>query len=436
VQTFASNEADIVTKAFGNSVQFLPTNFNFEKYRYRNYTADLQVMKGYIKSPLGAMCVSRYQMAYPEPELQAFEGDKLSTDKDLNAKLLAPNPWMSQSDLARYTISYQLYTGNCYWLKVRQGKKFIGWFPFDDRNITPFGESGMNGSFIAGYKFITYDGFERDYAPEDVVHLPWVYINPLFPNRGIGPGALSDILIDTDSKLDQHIAAHIANNARPDGMLRMDPKYASLTGAVSLGKELMAELKRTWQKKHQGDRSGDVGILPIGWEFQAIGDSLKDMALDSVRATPEARTCALYLIPPEVAGGTSGLAHSTENNLAEARVRWTTNTLVPLWKYNASKFTAGIQQEYPGVTLKYKIDDVQSIREMTNNTLAGQAQQLAAFVTGASTGTMDMNMAREAVQYIYNLTDETAFKIFPKVPPRSTTNVNEEGALVDADVNS
>lgn len=390
-------------------------------------------MKGYIKSPLGAMCVSRYQMAYPEPDMLAFEGDKPSTNQDLLSKLLTPNPWMSQSDFSRYSISYQLYTGNCYWLKARKGKKFMGWFPFHDSNITPFGESGMGGAFIAGYKFITYDGYEHDYAPEDVVHMPWVYMNPLYPNRGISPAALADILVDTDSKLDQHIAAFISNNARPDGVLRLDPRYAAMTKAVTVSKVTTEKLISAWKKRFQNNRSGEVGALPPGWEFQAIGSSLGEMALDQVRLTPGARTCALYLIPPEVAGDTSGLAHSTENNLAESRVRWTTNTLVPLWKFNASKFTAGIQQEYPGVTIKYDFNNVGSMREMANATLAGQAQQLSAFVTGVSTGQMDGDMARAAMQYAYNMTDEQALKIIPKQPPRSATSVDANGELINAD---
>ncbi len=433
VQSFATNESDNIAKAFSDSVQFMTTNFNFEKYRGRNYTADLQIMKGYIKSPLGAICVSRYQMAYPEPDLRAFENDKPSSDKLLNQILLKPNPWMSHSDIARSTISNQLWTGNCYWLKAKKGKKLVGWFPFNDTNITPF---GTKDEFIAGYKFITFDGHEVQYAPEDVIHLPWVYINPLFPNRGIGPGALADILIDTDTKLDQHIAAFIANNARPDILLKLDPRYAALTKAQTISQATMKLLKREWQNKHQGDFAGDVGILPPGWGVETVGSSLQEMALDAVRATPETRTFALYLIPPEVAGGTSGQTRSTENNLAEGRVRWTTNTLVPLWKYNADKFTAGIQSDFPGVTLKYNLEGVQSLREMTNATLAGQAQQLAAFITGASTGTMDMDMAREGVKYIYNMPDETALKIFPKQPPRSNVTVDSEGALVDANSNS
>ncbi len=429
MQSFDSHEYENVEKAFGDSVQFMATNFNFEKYRYRNVTADTAIKKGYIQSSLGSACISRYELTYPEPALIPYEGDEVSKDKDLSSKLLAPNPWMSTADLARYTIKNQLLTGNCYWLKVRQGKKFMGWFPFNDSNITPWGD---RDNFIAGYKFITYDGYEKEYAPEDVVHMPWLFINPIYPNRGLSPGALADLEVDTDAKFGEYIAAYIANNARPAGMLKLDPKYAALTKAVSVGKATTDKLKTAWQRRFSVKHAGQVGVLPPGWEFQPIGSNLADLALDKARQTPEVRTCALFLIPPEVVGLSSGLSHSTENNLAEARVRWLTSTLVPLWKYNASKFTSGIQQEFPGVRLEYDIANVQGIREMANATLASQATSLAEYITGYTSGTMDANAARAAAQYIFNLSDEQAALIFPKLPPRSTTTVDALGTLNDA----
>lgn len=430
VQSYAS-EYDTVEKAFGDSVRFMATNFNFEKYRYRNVTADMGIQKGYFHSSLGAACISRYEVAYPEPDFIPHEGDEQSKNKDLIAKLLAPNPWMSKLDIARYTIKYQLLTGNCYWLKVRQGKKFVGWFPFNDTNITPYGTSD---NFIEGYKFITYDGYLKEYAPEDVVHLPWLYINPIYPNRGISPGALADLEVDTDAKFGEYIAAYIANNARPAGMLKLDPKYAAINKAISVSKATTDKLKSAWQKRFSTKHAGQVGILPAGWEFQAIGSNLADLALDKARTTPETRTCALYLIPPEVAGVTSGLGHSTENNLAEARVRWLSSTLTPLWKFNASKFSAGIQEEYPGIELRYDIQNVQGIREMTNATLAGQAASLLGYVNAYLANNGDPTI-REAARYIFNLTEEQAEQIFMPLPPRSETTVDTDGNLNEEDKN-
>lgn len=428
------SEAQTVEKEFGTAQQYinyLASRFNFQKYRYRNYTADQQVYRGYIQSSLGAACISRYEVAYPEPDKKAFLGDKESKDKKLIQLISAPNQWMSETDWDRYTIKYQLMTGNCYWIKIRKGGQkgkgdIEGLFPFDDRNMSPV---GTDKAFIEFFRFTTYDGKIDDFPPEDIIHMPWFYINPIYPNKGIAPGALADLEVDTDQKLSEYLAAFVANNATPNGYWRMDAGYAKETGAIEVteatAKKFKGALKSAYDTKH----AGEPGVVQPGWEYDPISSPLKDLALDKVRLTPEARTCALYLIPPEVAGVASGMAHSTENNLAEARIRWVNMSLIPLWVQNGKKFSAGLQDEFPGVEIKYMTDSVQGVREQTNSVLAGQAQQLLAYVTAYAAGSEN---AKEAARYIFNLEDETLNRIFPKMPPRSEVNVTAEGSLVNA----
>lgn len=410
----------------------------FQKFKFRNYTADDQVNKGYIQSSLGSACISRYEVAYPEPEKQAFIGKTEYSDKGLQKLLLAPNRWMTEMDFDRYLIKYQLLTGNCYWI-IDRGSKYgeiKEIFPFNDMNVTPI---ATESSFIEYYKFVTFDGAVTEYAPEDVIHFPWLFINPLYPNKGISPGALSSRDIDTDTAFGQHIASFAYNDATPGGILEVVKD--SIQGAAGISEPTLKKITTAWRKRFSknGGGAGDITALEPGFTYKQIGSNLKDLDLQYARATPEARACALYLIPPEVVGVNIGLQHSTISNLDAAEQRWTNRSLIPIWKYNAKKFSAGLQNDFPGVEIKYDIDNVSSVIEQRADQRAALGRPLVSFIQAHFSGELgnEIDATRATAEYLFLIPEDEAIRMFPEVkinvlPNNSDTEVTPEGSLTPA----
>jgi phage portal protein BeeE len=217
----------------------------------------------------------------------------------------------------------------------------------------------------------------------------------------------------------------------PGGVVQVKDAWKDVAAGVTQATQ--QKIKSAFRDKFTGKGRGDVAVLEPGFEWIQMGLPLKDLDLALSRATPEARACALHLIPPEVVGLNVGMEHSTENNLAESRVRWVNSTLIPLWIQNGKKISAGLRNDFPGVDIRYNINTVRALQEQRQQWLANQADALLAWVQGFSSGKIDPNAAREGAVFLFGLTDEQASKIFPKTPQISRQAVDASGALVEDD---
>jgi hypothetical protein len=90
-----------------------------------------------------------------------------------------------------------------------------------------------------------------------------------------------------------------------------------------------------------------------------------ELDLTSLRGVPESRICAAYGVPPEVAMLSVGQAHSTENNLYAADVRFTTRTLTPLWSLVGGELTQDLTPEFSGSNLRvaYDVASIQALKK-------------------------------------------------------------------------
>lgn len=430
-----SDKHDALLETFSRKKNLIYTGQRvpIQRFRFRNYTADEQVNKGYMQSSLGSACISRYEVAYAEPDKKAFLGEEEYLDKGLLRLLLRPNRWMTEMDFDRYLIKYQLLTGNCYWIMDRGSKygEIKEIFPFNDMNVTPI---ATNENFIEYYKFVTFDGEVIEYSPEDVIHFPWLFINPLYPNKGISPGALASRDIDTDTAFGQYVASYTTNDATPSGILEVSKDIVGST--VGISETTLKKITTAWRKRFSGNGRGDIAALEPGFTYKQIGSNLKDLDLQYARATPEARGCALYLIPPEVVGLNIGLEHSTVSNLQAAEERWTNRSLIPIWRYNGKKFSAGLQNDFPGVEIRYDTDTVASVQQQKANQRTKMSQPLTAFVEGHFAGRYgnDTEATRATAEYLFMLTPEQSEKMFPEVKitvqPLSDTVATPEGELI------
>lgn len=424
-----SERSEALASTFLKSINYTGSRYSIQKFKFRNYTSDQLVKKGYIDSSLASACISRYEVAYPEPDKIATLNGKEYNDPALMRLLQQPNQWMTETDFDRYTIKYQLLTGNCYWI-IDRGSAYgeiKEIFPFNDMNVTPIATSD---NFISSYRFITFDGHITEYRPEDVIHLPWMFINPFYPNKGISPGSLASRDIDTDTEFGVHIASFVSNSAEPGGIITVDKQ--SLTGAAGISEATLKKISQSFYKRFSKQGKGLPVVLEPGFDYKVTGSNLKDLDLQYARATQEARTCALYLIPPEVVGVNVGMAHSTENNLQSADIRWTNRTLIPLWGQNAKKLSAGLQYDFPGVKIEYDILNVASVKEQRQKELAGISTSLRAWMESYYKGSIkDREAAIMGAIYSFGIKRELAETLFAELDSSlSAVQIGAEGVTV------
>ena len=420
----SKKQHDIARDTFQKSINYIGTNLQFNKYQFKDYSSPQLIRQGYMVCSAVSSIITRYQVAYPEPFMKTpTVGDKEITDKLLLNALQHPNEWMSQSDLMRYIITYKLWTGNSYVVKDRNAYgQVIGFFPFSDLNIVPI---ATKENFVSHYDFFDITGQQiGQYAREDVIQLSWFAPDPYAPWKGIAPMKLVAREIDTDVEFTKFLAAFISNDATPGFILKVMKDALANTAGVSKGSA--TKMIAAWRERFSGSGRGNPVILEPGFEAQSVGSPLKDLDLTNSRAVPEARICAELLIPPEVVGLNVGMAHSTENNLAAAEIRWTDRTLIPMWVQDADSWTMGLQYDVEGVKCEYDIDKVASVKQQRATQRIQLATPLREYVQAYNTGGFpSRESAIASAKLVFSLNDKEVEEIFPVITPKQPTQTLE-----------
>lgn len=312
------------------------------------------VAEGYnVNAAVGA-CARALAFAFPEPPpvVKNRAGEKQARHP-LQALLDRPNALMSHDELLVYVIVYMAIGGNCYLHKVRSaGRRVVELWPYHAGHITPI---SRGAEWVAAYRYDDGAGDKRELAPEDIVHLKWPMPDLKQPWLALPPLRQVAREVDSDSEMTRMLYAFLRNDATPRTILNIK---------ASLTQQQADRLVAQWRERHGGDNRGSVSVVEGDATVSRIGLDLQQLDLSALRGVPEARICAAFGVPPEVAALSVGMAHSTENNLQSADIRFTTRTLVPLWKIVAGELTQDLVPEFGGnVTVEYDTGQVQALQE-------------------------------------------------------------------------
>lgn len=361
------------------------------------------ILHGYARNGAAFACVQALQRAFPEPDLRAEDLDGAPLDKHpLNTLLDKPNVLMDEDMFKGYAITYAAVTGACYIYKAR-GKGGVGpvreLWPYHAGEIRPV---AGGDAWVDHYEYDLGSGQVLPIPPADIIPWRWgVDLNQ--PWAGWAPLATVIREIATDNELTRYLQALIVNDAVPRGAVKLPP-------TTVLNDEQYRRLKQDWALRFGGSKRGSLAVLEGGADYVRFSMNLQELALDALRAVPEARIAAAFGVPPIVAGLNVGLARSTYSNYEEARKAFTEQTLVPLWKALASALTQGLAAEYgPGVRVAFDLNEVEALKE---NTDAKTTRTVDAYNAGVIT----RNEARELLGFDA-LPDGDELKPPPALPP-------------------
>lgn len=337
-----------------SDVAFIPTwiRQSWAPATFKRLTAE-----GYKKNAAVNICLTKLALGYqqPRPQVKSLDGDLLP-NHPLQKLLIRPNPMMSYRELALITSVYKGIGGQCYWKKVRSARGLIvELWPYHVGQIRP-----VPGRYewISGYE---YNDGESDWKPipkEDIIHLKWPIIDPDQPWMALSPLISMAREVDTDNEATRYQYALLFNDAAPRTAIRFPPGVRPST---------QIEIDRTkavFRKNYGGDNRGDVATLENGADIVRLSLNMEELAFDTLRAVPEARISAGFLIPPEYSGLTVGLEHSTYNNVNEARRGFFEDTIVQLLALDAGELEQDLGADFGGnLTIEHDLSKVVALQE-------------------------------------------------------------------------
>lgn len=328
----------------------------WQKATWRDLNFDRARDEAYNTNAAVSACVRALTFAFQEPRpLVVDQNDERILNHPLQALLDRPNPFMSHSELLVFVITYLAIGGNCYLYKVRNSSGMVvELWPYHDGHFTPV-PGGKE--WIKKYVYNIGDGREIDIDAKDVVHIKWPMPDLAQPWIALSPLRAIAKEVDTDSELTRMLQTILINDIPIRTVFNLPAGTNMTDGEYRIFMERL-------MGRHAGAARGTPAVTEGVATITNLSLNLKDLDLTSLRGVPEARICAAYGVPPEVAMLSVGQAHSTENNLYAADVRFTTRTLSPLWSLTSGELTQDLAPEFNGdVRVVYDIASIQALKK-------------------------------------------------------------------------
>ena len=150
---------------------------------------------------------------------------------------------------------------------------------------------------------------------DDVCHFALMSLDGL---KGLSPIQQAREALGLARAAEKAGAKLFGNGSRPGGILNVP---------ADLKPEQKESAKKSWEMTHGGSNQGGTAILPDGWKYQPLALSPQDSQFIQTRAMQRTEICALYGVPPNMAGDTTRLSN---NNHEQSSLDFVTNTLRPL----------------------------------------------------------------------------------------------------------
>lgn len=287
-------------------------------------------------------CLHWYYRAFPSARLQVSQPNAEGTldaipQHPLTRLVARPNPYFGGDLLWQYTVKSLFLTGRAYWLKARgaggHGQPLELWpvRPLDMRPVWP--EDGSQ--FISGYEY-RVNGRTLPLRREDVVHFR---MDPdLMTREGRSPldAVLREIAGENHAST---YTAFVLKHMGPLGVAVVPGDTGvSITNAEPIRQEFLA--------RTTGDKRGQPLILSEAVKIEKIGFSPEEMALDQIRTWGQDYICSAFGLNPMVVNLTSGAAHKTFANYAEANEAAIEKGMIPLQHLCASEIQAQLLPDF------------------------------------------------------------------------------------------
>ena len=302
------------------------------KWSSRNYETFAE--EGYIKNVIAHRAISMISNAVSSITPLFFEITDSSNKSELadndNICLLIkrPNPTTNYMKFMEYVVSSYLISGNVFIQAVKNNNDKIAemYLLRSDRVSVIAGY----GNIPSGYKYkINNMSFfypcDEENGKSDILHIK--AFNPLDDWYGLSPMECAQYSIDQHNECVKWNKALLENGARPSG---------ALVVKQSMTDEVYNRLKNEMDEKVRGgENAGKFLLLEGGLEWKEMGISPKDMDFIETKNASARDIASAFGVPSQLLGIKGD---NTYNNVAEARLSFWEDTIIPLAKMIMSSF--------------------------------------------------------------------------------------------------
>jgi HK97 family phage portal protein len=338
------------------------------------------------------------------------------------ALLANPQPNLAPSRFwANVITDYKIY-GNAYIRKLRSSTNgpVIGLQFLPSQQVQPVGN---NTEPIVAFNYVV-DGNPYAIRPDDIIHIAYGR-DPEDYRLGRSPlmSALREVA--TDNVASSTAYGLMKNSGMPS--LMVGPDASDQT--VDISDDDLRTLKKRLQDSFTNENSGSIAVMSGPFKLEKISHSPSDMALDTVRHTPEERITSALGLNCLVLNLSAGLQNSTYSNLQEATQSAWNNGVIPLLRVFAESITQNLLDEYiesiNGDFFDWDLSEISALKE-DDYQEAKKAELLF------KAGIIDRAKAKRMVGYEYNPTDEQIYH--PDATPLFIPTQNPNKSFDDIDI--
>lgn len=262
---------------------------------------------------------------------------------------------VSQAHLLAMTGYSLTLFGEAFWVKGLNGSSVgsLEFVPAD--KITPKSLEGKP-NILSHYELRTANG-QMNLSIEQVIHImDGVDLENPLRGRSRVPSVAREI------RADQAISIY------HDAVMRQPSPGLVVSGKGERGwvDTFLTTLAESFRDATSGERVGGTVISPEPLDVNVVGFSPEQMALNIIPRHIEARICAVFGLPPIVAGLQAGLERSTFANYKEAREAAVEQFLVPKWRLVESALNSQLVPEF-GENIRVRFD-LSQVRALTEDT--------------------------------------------------------------------
>lgn len=319
-------------------------------------------------------------MADIEVELINAKGDIIEAHPALDL-LARPNPTQGFDTWIKEAFTHFLLTGEMAILRYPETSR-----PVELWNVSPLyvkvdpGRGGLPSAYVYDQNG-THRRFQVEFPSGRSQMFFHKMTNPLDYWRGQSPLMAAGLAADTHNAGMRWNYALLRNSARPSGLIKL---------GEGAGGEIVARLKEWFKAAFQGERNaGEIPVLPAGADWQAMDNSPKDMDFVTTQKEAAKLIASAYGVPLPLIDNDA----STFNNLEQAKERFYTDTILPMFREFLSQFGAWLLPLY-GDGLRFQIN------EDKLGALEGIRTRLFdRMIRAVGAGVLTVDEAREAIGY-------------------------------------
>ena len=329
-------------------------NRDYENFAYDGYMSNVIVYRAVNMIANGVASVG---LCYYE--LLGKEKKELNDNDEIVKLIKNPNPTENYTKFIEQVISSYLISGNIFIQSVRgEENKIEEMYLLRSDRMTIIPGVGNIPSFYR-YKIgnLTFDfPCDENNGMSDILHIKT--FNPLDDWYGLSPMEPAQYSIEQHNECIKWNKALLENGARPCGALVVKQNMTD---------ETYNRLKADLDDNFKGtDNTGRYMILEGGVEWKEMGCSPKDMDYIETKNSSARDIAMAFGIQPQLLGIKGD---TTYNNMAEARLTFWEDTIIPMTKMLLSSLSQWISQAFNrNIIIEPDLDTISSLAEQRQKT--------------------------------------------------------------------